>query len=225
MENRGQVTNDHTRIQESLLAPLERRFLVWVAKRLPAAIKPDHLTIVGFAGMTLAGAGYAMAKWWSASLLIVNLFLLINWLGDSLDGTLARVRDKQRPRYGYYVDHIVDTLGALFLLTGLALSGYMSWAIAAGLLLGFYMMSINIYLATYSLRTFRLSFWKFSPTELRLLIAVGNFVAMNKPVVKVFGERHLLFDVSGVIAMAVMSVIFVVTAINNTVKLYRLERV
>src|SRR6266851_3749342 len=103
------------RQQTSFLAPLERVCLNWLARNLPSWVKPDHLTLLGFAAMFVAGVCYALAKWWAPALLIVNLCLAVNWFGDSLDGTLARARNKQRPRYGFYVDHIIDAFGILFI--------------------------------------------------------------------------------------------------------------
>src|SRR5438046_7750355 len=104
------------RQQESLLAPLEKKTLIWLAGRMPRWVNSDHLTLLGFLGMILSGVFYALAKWNSLALVGAVVSLGINWFGDSLDGTLARVRDQQRPRYGFYVDHIADSFGALFLI-------------------------------------------------------------------------------------------------------------
>jgi phosphatidylglycerophosphate synthase len=155
----------------------------------------------------------------------VNLFLVINWFGDSMDGTLARVRNKQRPRYGFYVDHMVDALGSVFLTCGLALSGYATPMVAILLLVAFSLLSINVYLATYTIGTFQLSFFKFSPTELRILLAVGNIVAFLRPTVRFFGERQLFFDVSSIIAVVIMTILLVISVAKNTVTLYRAERI
>src|ERR1044072_9089071 len=110
------------RVQTSLVAPLERRCLNYFVQHLPAWVKPDHLTMLGFAAMFFAGSSYVAARWWPPALLLVNVWLVVNWFGDSLDGTLARFRNQQRPRYGFYVDHIIDALGSLFLFSGWALS-------------------------------------------------------------------------------------------------------
>ncbi len=213
------------REQNSLLAPLERVCLKWLADRMPSWVHPDHLTLLGFAAMALAGASYALARVWPPFLLAVGFWLAVNWFGDSLDGTLARARNKQRPRYGFYVDHIVDAFGTLFVLCGLALSGYMSWMVALVVLVAYMLLSINVYLATYTIGTFKLSHWKFSPTELRILIAIGNLVAFNKPVVKVFDASFLFYDVAGVVASALMGVLLIASVAHNTVVLYRAERV
>jgi phosphatidylglycerophosphate synthase len=218
---------DAVRKQESWLAPMERRCLLWLAARMPARVGPDHLTLLGFAALLLAGVSYGAARWWPPALLLVNVWLAVNWFGDSLDGTLARFRNRQRPRYGFYVDHMVDSLGALSLIGGLAFSGEMSERVAVALLVSFLLLSINSYLATYTLGTFRLSFFKFSPTEIRLLLAIGNAVALVQPVVSgfgVFGEPVRFFDLGGAVAVAGMMVVLVVSVIQNTLALYRAER-
>lgn len=213
------------RQQTSLLAPAERVCLSWLAKHMPPWVKSDHLTALGFAAMLVAGICYALARWWPPALLIVNLFLAINWFGDSLDGTLARARNKQRPRYGFYVDHIIDAFGILFIICGLAVSGYMSWTIALAVLVVYFMISIDVYLATYTIGTFKLSFYKFSPTELRILLAIGNIRAVSHPMINALGDRYLFFDIGAVIAMALMAIVLVVSVTRNTITLYRAERV
>jgi len=213
------------RQQSSLLAPLERVCLSWLARKMPLWVKPDHLTLLGFGAMLVAGVCYALAKWWPPALLIVNLCLAINWFGDSLDGTLARVRDKQRPRYGFYVDHIIDAFGILVIICGLALSGYMTWTIALAVLVVYFLISIDVYLATYTIGTFKLSFYKISPTELRILLAIGNIRAMSHPTAHALGDSYLFFDIGAVVAMVLMAVVLVVSVTRNTITLYRAERV
>ena len=212
-----------TRLQQSFVAAAEKRALVWLAGRTPRWINSDHLTALGFASQCLAGVCYALARWNRYALLLAIVFLALNWLGDSLDGTLARVRNCQRPRYGFYVDHIVDTFAAFFLMGGLALSGYIHPAIAFGLLIAFLMLSIEAYLATYTLGQFQLSYWKFGPTEIRLLLAAGNVALLRGPNAHAFGRTFRLFDVGGVMGIAGMALMFVVSAIQHTAKLYREE--
>lgn len=213
------------RHQESLLAPLERRCLRWLAVRMPKAITPDHLTALGLVALVLAGGCYALARVWPPALLIVNIWLAVNWFGDSLDGTLARVREKQRPRYGFYVDHVVDAVGALFVLGGFAVSGYATPVVALAMLVGFLLLSIEAYLATYTIGTFKLSHGWFSPTELRILLAVGNAYAWWKPQVTLFGHRMLFFDVGFAVGVVCVLATFVVAVARNTRALYRAERV
>jgi phosphatidylglycerophosphate synthase len=216
---------DMLRVQESWVAVGEKRALLWLAARTPDSIDPDHLTVFGLAAQIGAGVCYALSAWNRYALLGVIACLAFNWLGDSLDGTLARVRQRQRPRYGFYVDHMVDSFGALALMGGLALSGYMHPAIAVGLLIAFLMLSIQSYLATHALGEFRISFWRFGPTELRILLAVGNLALFWKPVVHLFGGGYRLFDIGGAIGLIGMGLMVVVFTLQNTIRLYREERI
>ncbi len=207
---------------ELILAPLERAALRGLARRMPAWVNSDHLSILGLAGMVLAGVCYAASKHNPLMLHLVNVCIFLNWFGDSLDGTLARYRNRQRPRYGFYVDHIIDTFGAVFLIFGLALSGYMSERVAAGVLTVFFMLAINSYLAAYALGVFKISQWKMGPTEMRLLLMIGNVFLIYHP--RAYHQRYLLYDIGGVIAIIGMSLILVVLTIQHTHALYKLER-
>lgn len=211
------------RIQASFLANLEKKTLVWLAERTPAWVNSDHLTLLGFAGQLMAGGFYALSRWNQYYLLVVIVFLAVNWLGDSLDGTLARVRQQQRPRYGFYVDHMVDTVGAIAMMTGLAFSGYMHPWIAIGLLIAFLGLSIQSYLATYTIGEFRLSFWSFGPTELRLLLAVGNVALLHWPIV--LHGHYRLFDIGGAIGLAGMTLMLIAFTAKNGYRLYCEERI
>jgi archaetidylinositol phosphate synthase len=213
------------RVQESWVAAREKRALLWLAARTPRWIGSDHLTALGLAAQVGAGVCYALANWNRYALLGVIACLALNWLGDSLDGTLARVRQQLRPRYGFYVDHMVDSFGALALMGGLACSGYMHPWIAIGLLIAFLMLSIQSYLATHALGEFRLSFWRFGPTELRILLALGNLALLWKPQVHFLGGYFKLFDVGGAIGLAGMALIVVFFTAQNTLRLYREERI
>jgi archaetidylinositol phosphate synthase len=210
------------RVQESALAAGEKRLLIWMAERTPAWINSDHLTIIGFVAQLLTGLSYAMSRSSKLGLVVGIGFLALNWLGDSLDGTLARVRQKQRPRYGFYVDHILDSIGSVALMGGLGLSGYMSPAIAITLLVLFLLLSIQSYLATYTLGEFRMSFWSFGPTELRLLLAVGNLALLRWPTVL---HGHRLFDIGGAIGIAGMTAMLIFFTAKNTARLYHEERI
>lgn len=213
------------RVQESFLSAPEKRLLLWLAARAPQCIGPDHLTILGLAAQIGAGIAYALASKNRIALLAVIACLALNWVGDSLDGTLARVRQRQRPRYGFYVDHMVDSFGALALMGGLALSGYMHPWIAIGLLIAFLMLSIQSYLATHALGEFHISFWRFGPTELRILLAVGNLALFRWPVVHTFAGQYRLFDVGGLIGLTGMALMVIASTALNTLRLYREERI
>src|SRR5580692_7912360 len=216
---------DAARLQESFSAEAERKTLAWLAARLPAQVNSDHLTLLGFMAMFLAGASYAFARTHRAGLILATFFLALNWFGDSLDGTLARLRNRQRPRYGFYVDHMIDTFGGLFLMGGLAISGFIDWRIALGMFVAFLMLSVQVYLATYTVGTFQLSFAKFGPTEIRILLALGNVALWFHPDARISGSPYRIFDVGGIIAIVGMSLMLIVSTIFNTVKLYRAEPV
>src|SRR5260370_33492634 len=169
--------------------------------------------------MILAGASYALARMNRAGLILATIFLALNWFGDSLDGTLARIRNRQRPRYGFYVDHMIDTVGGLFLMGGLAISRIIDWRIALGMFIAFLMLSVEVYLAAYTLGKFRLSFAKFGPTEIRILLALGNAALWVYPDTRIFGSSYRVFDVGGIAAMAGMAVVFRFSGICHTVYL------
>jgi len=212
------------RINHGLLGAVEKRTLLWIAARLPQSINSDHLTALGLLGMIAAGICYAFSGDAPAMLLAVNFCLAINWFGDSLDGTVARVRNRQRPRYGFYVDHVVDIFGALALLGGMALSGRMSPLVAAGVLVAFLFLSIESYLATYTIGEFHLSFGGVGPTELRILVTIGNLFLMHYRMGHAFGRAMLVLDIGGLCAIIGMSALMLWAVIRHTAQLYDQER-
>ncbi|MBZ5608581.1 MAG: CDP-alcohol phosphatidyltransferase family protein [Acidobacteriia bacterium] len=213
------------RTNRGALASAEKKALIWMAQRLPAWLNSDHLTALGFVALAAVGASYWYARYSPAGLVLAIAFLIVNWFGDSLDGTLARVRNRQRPRYGFYVDHVLDACGTVFIFAGLALSGYMSERVAVGLLIAYFLLSIEVYLATYTLGKFKMSFAAFGPTELRLLLIAGNVALLNKPFATLAGKQYLLLDVGGVIGIAGMGVALVWTIVKHAGYLYRAETV
>ncbi len=211
------------RKQQALTAEAEKRALKWMAERAPAWVTSDRLTLLGFAAQIGVGACYALARYDRRVLLAGILFLALNWLGDSLDGTLARVRRQERPRFGFYVDHMVDIFGATALMAGLAWSGLLHPWTAAAMLVAFLLLAGESYLATYTLGWFELSQGWFGPTEMRILLAVGNLALLRSPYAHLFGHRLLLFDLGGAIAAAAMFALAVGVAARHTVELYRQE--
>jgi phosphatidylglycerophosphate synthase len=220
---RGANFRQAARVHGSFLAAAEKRVLIWMAERMPAWVNSDHLTLLGFAAQIATGVCYALAGRDRRMLLAAIVCLAANWFGDSLDGTLARVRQQQRPRYGFYVDHMIDSIGAVAMMGGLALSGYMHPAIAIGLLIAFLLLSVQSYLATYTLGEFHLSMWHFGPTELRVLLIVGNLALFRWA--WVIHGRYRLFDIGGAIGLAGMLLMLVVATLKNTFRLYREERI
>ena len=211
------------RSHTSLLAAVEKRTLLWIASRLPAWVNSDHLTGLGFVSLVAAGGAYWYSKGHPLALLAVILLLALNWFGDSLDGTLARVRNRLRPRYGFYIDHILDAIGTVCLVTGLALSGLMTPLVAQVFLIVYLLLSIEVYLATYTLGTFHLSHWSFGPTELRILLAIGNLFAWRNPQAHLGPYTFLLFDAGFAIGAAAIALILIQATIRHTRELYREE--
>jgi archaetidylinositol phosphate synthase len=211
------------RVNRSLTAAAEKRALTWMAERAPAWLTSDQLTMLGLIAQIGAGVFYGLARLNKYWLLGVIACIVLNWLGDSLDGTLARVRNQQRPRYGFYVDHMVDVLGATAMMCGLGLSGFVHWPVAIAMLVAFLLLSAESYLATYTLDCFQMSQGIFGPTEIRILLIAGNVALLRDSYAVVFGHRYLLFDVGGVIAASAMAVMALVITVRHTADLYRRE--
>ena len=215
-----QAVRQHT----SVLAAAEKRLLIRIAERLPRWVSSDHLTAVGALAMIGVGACFWAGGESRVVLAAVLPLLALNWFGDSLDGTLARVRHQERPRYGYYVDHVLDAVGFAALFGGLILGGFMSMPIGLGFLSAYYLLVVEIALAAHARGTFRIAFWHVGPTELRILLALGVLQLLRAPDVSMFGARWLLFDIGGAVGIAGLIFTFVVSAIRNGSALFREER-
>jgi phosphatidylglycerophosphate synthase len=211
------------RVNEALTARIEKRALQWMAERAPMWVSSDQLTALGLSAQIGTGICFALSRYDRRFLLAVIVCLALNWLGDSLDGTLARVRRQERPRYGFYVDHIVDILGAVALMCGLGWSGLLHQGTAMAMLIAFLVLSSESYLATYTLKRFELSQGVFGPTEIRILLAMGCLAALRSPYATVFGHRMLLFDLGGAIATAGMAGMAAAVTMRHTAQLYRHE--
>ena len=211
------MVREHT----SVLAESEKRLLVRMAGNLPAWVNSDHLTALGAIAMFGVGACF-----WAGGigLWLVIPLLAVNWFGDSLDGTLARVRNRQRPRYGYYVDHVLDAIGFAALFGGLMLGGHMSLTMGLAFLAAYYLLVVEISLATHARGTFKLAFLKIGPTELRILLSMGTLQLMRSDLVGIAGHKWLLFDAGGAVAIAGFLIAFVAGAVRNGVALYNEER-
>ena len=212
-----------TRVQRALTAAAEKRALAWLAARTPRWISSDQLTALGLLAQCAAGASYALAHAHRLALMAATVCIALNWLGDSLDGTLARFRRQERPRYGFYVDHMVDVLGSVALMCGLAFSGFLHPAVAVAMLIAFLVLSAESYLATYTLGRFEMAHSLLGPTEIRLLLIAGNLALLRNPYSVLFGHRFLLFDLGGVVATVGMAGMAMVTALRHTRQLDREE--
>jgi phosphatidylglycerophosphate synthase len=212
----------HVRQNTSVLANAEKRALIWMAHRLPRWINSDHLSALGVAAMAGAGASFWLAATSPvAGAFLVVACLILNWFGDSLDGTVARVRDQQRPRYGYYLDHVLDLTGTALLFGGLSASGYMSPLIAVLVVSAYYLVSAETFLATHSRGVFTMAFIGVGPTELRILLAAGALALIDNAWVTPFGIAPVrLWDLGGVIGAVGMIGAFVVSSARNARVLY-----
>jgi archaetidylinositol phosphate synthase len=211
------------RVNQALTASVERRVLQWMACRAPGWVTSDGLTALGLGAQVGAGVGYAVSRYNRYALLPVIVCVVLNWLGDSMDGTLARVRGRLRPRYGFYVDHVVDIFGSAALMCGLRFLGFLHWEIAMAILVAFLLLAGESYLATYTLSRFQMSQGLFGPTELRILMIVGNLALLRDPYATIFGYRVLLFDLGGTIAAVCMFATAILVAVRHTAELYREE--
>lgn len=221
---RGQAAVTHARLNTGVTAGFEKRTLIWIAERLPRWMHSDHLSAIGLAGMIGVGAAFAAGGTYVWALPLVCLALAVNWFGDSLDGTLARVRNQQRPRYGYYVDHVLDVLGTGFLFGGLILGGHITPVVGTTLLAAYFAVMAEVFLATAARGQFRMSFMGVGPTELRFVLGAGALALMRDPQIAVPGlGTFQLFDVGGVVATFGLVVAFLVSAAANGRVLYREE--
>jgi phosphatidylglycerophosphate synthase len=171
------------RVHTSVLAAAERRLLIRLAERMPLRVGSDHLTALAAAAMFGVGAAFWAGGTWPPAVLLTIPMLALNWFGDSLDGTLARVRRQERPRYGYYVDHVLDAIGFVWLMGGLVLGGFMSLPVALVFLCSYYLLVIEVSLAVHALGRFTMSFWRMGPTELRIILAGGAVALFSTPTV------------------------------------------
>jgi archaetidylinositol phosphate synthase len=200
-----------------LLARPEARVLSWIAERLPARVMPDHLTGLGVAAAAAIAAAYALSAHGDGWLWAASALLVVHWLGDSLDGTLARVRRTERPHYGYYLDHLVDAVATAMIGLGLGLSPHLLLATGLLVVVAYLVLSINTYLETQSLGVFSLGYGRLGPTEARVgLIALNTAMALGVPLhFTVAGVGLSVLDAVALAAVAGMLVALGVRAARN----------
>ena len=211
---------DAVRIQTSFLNAAEKKVLVWLAVRQPKWMTSDILTLIGTVGSVIAALGYVMSARNIAFLWLSSLGFVINWYGDSLDGTLARVRNRQRPVYGYYIDHTVDCVSELLIFAGIGLSGLMHFSLAMLILVLYLMLTINVSINAHLKKEFKLTYAKLGPTEFRLIaILINTLFATIRPLAEfshtyeLFGQSVTLgaFDYMGLLILLSLSAIYFVT--------------
>lgn len=213
---------EHKRVNDMLLGPLERPALQWLAWRMPAWVTPDLLTGIGVAASLMIFVGYWLTNvspWW---LWFVNLGFVLNWFGDSLDGTLARFRKIERPKFGFYIDHTVDAVAEFLTIIGIGLSPYMRLDVAAFALIGYMLLSVHVYVRTAVDGVFKISYGKMGPTEMRAIIMLVNtvifFFGNPKLTVPVIGATTA-FDVVGVLLAAGLMIAFLVASTKFAMEL------
>lgn len=215
---------DAVRIQTSILNALEKKVLVWLAERQPKWMTSDILTYIGTFGSVVIAAGYILSAWNINFLWLSSLGFVINWYGDSLDGTLARVRKTQRPVYGYYIDHTVDCINEFIMFIGIGLSGLMHFSLAMVILAVYFMLTINVSINAHLKKEFRLTYAKLGPTEFRILAIIANTIlALVRPISEfaltffIFGREFTLasLDIVGIVVLLVLAVIYLTTIVND----------
>ena len=191
------------RIQTSLLNAMEKKALIWMAERQPLWMTSDTLTYIGLLGAVIWGLGFALAHIDKNYLWISSLGLVINWYGDSLDGTLARVRHTQRPVYGFFIDHTLDAVTICIMCIGAGISPMFRLDVAMLVLAGYLVLSIYTYISTIIKDEFRLTYGSFGPTEFRLVVILINTVFMYTPLSSISytiaGQTLGIFDIIGLL--------------------------
>lgn len=215
----------HVRTSGSMLAAMEKKALLRLAAALPRWVMPDHLTSLGLLASTLVGVGYMYTNRDPRWLWLVNFAVVLNWFGDSLDGTVARYRKTERPRYGYYLDHLTDAYSTLAIGLGLGFSPYMLLSVGLGIIVAYLLLSINVYLETHVFGEFTFSYGSFGPTEVRIALIVLNILALTLGPVPfaLKGIGFTAFDAAGVLIALGMLAMLLGRAGANLRRLARLE--
>jgi archaetidylinositol phosphate synthase len=199
--------NQHKRVNDILLGPLERPALRWLAAHMPGWVTPDICTAIGLGGALVTMAGYALSNYSPAFLWVASLGFIINWFGDSLDGTLARYRRIERPMYGYFVDHAMDAVCQFVIILGMGFSPYISYSIASLALIAYLMLSIIVYLRTYIVGEFKISYGGLGPTESRVVAILLNAM-MYFLGLRYFMIGQYIFSIYDLVVLAIALVLF-----------------
>lgn len=217
-------TKSHERVNDILLGPLERPALKWLSSHMPAWVTPDILTIIGIIGAVIIFAGYLLSNIAPAFLWLATFGYFVNWFGDSLDGTVARYRKIERPKYGFFVDHTVDAFGQLLIFGGLGLSPYVSFNVASLALIGYLLVSLYVYVNTYVTGVFQISYGKFGPTEIRMIAVIANilFFFFGVQVISFEFGDVLVYDIFVLGVAIILILIFLVSTIRRAMELARI---
>ena len=217
----------HERVNDTVLGSLERPALAWLARHMPAWITPDELTAVGLFAAFVIFAGYVLTNIDHNFLWLASFGFVLNWFGDSLDGTLARMRHIERPRYGYFVDHTVDAFSEVLIFLGLGLSPYLNFKYAALALIGYMLLSVLVYIMTYVEGVFRISYIRLGPTEMRVTAILANAVVFfaGNPKVQLPLGTFTFYDLVAVVLSVLFFGAYSVMVVSQARALNRMESV
>ena len=218
--------DSHKRVNDILLGPLERPALKWLSEHMPTRVTPDKLTIVGIFGSVVVFAGYCLTFFDKNFLWLASLGFIINWFGDSLDGTVARLRDIQRPKYGFFVDHTTDAASMVLVFSGLGISPYVRMDIALLTLVGYLLMSVLVYVRTCIIGEFRLSYGRLGPTELRLIAITANTLVyfVGNPVLPTPLISLTVYDLVAFLLAIGLMLVYAVSAIRQANSLATIDQ-
>jgi archaetidylinositol phosphate synthase len=212
------------RIQTSITAAHEKRLIAWLCARLPLWLTPDKLTIIGFVGSLMSFAGYILSGENPLWLWLAISGYFFNWFGDSLDGSIARYRKVERPKYGYFLDHSLDSFSTMILVVSIGASPYVTMTIAMFVLIGYLLLSIHTFLAAKVTDEFKLTYATLGPTEMRLMLIVMTLMMLWFGPGKVFGTQFSGFDIFTFGLAVAMMVIYIVQTTQLTVKLRKVGK-
>lgn len=215
------------RIQTSILNGIEKKVLIWLAERMPKKLNSDHLTGLGLLGALISSAGYILSNWDINYLWLASVGLVVNWFGDSLDGTLARVRKAQRPIYGFFIDHNVDGLTVLIICIGAGFSPFIKFSTAMLVLSAYLLLSIFTYINTYLNGEFKITYHKLGPTEFRLVVILINtlfiYFSSGNPNLSFSGMTISLNDAIGVFVAFILFIIYLVNFFKDKSKYAKID--
>jgi len=217
---------EHRRVLNTITGPIEKRTLLWLASKMPAWVSPDILTGIGVIGSFIVFLGYWLSGRDAAFLWLASLGFVVNWLGDSLDGTLARYRHIERPTYGFYIDHAVDSYVVILIFLGLGLSPYVRFDVACLALIAYMLLSVLVYLRTCARGEFVISYGRLGPTEVRIMAIMANTLVffVGNPLLSLFAIRLTIYDWMTIVVNVVLAVIAVATTLRQAKMLADYDR-
>lgn len=218
-------TQHHKRETNTLLSYIERPALTWLAEKLPVFVTPDKLTVIGIAGSIITGLGYALTLYSPYYLWLANFGLIINWFGDSLDGTVARFRHIERPRYGFFIDHTLDSVSMVLIGIGVGLSPFARFDIVLLALVSYLLMSILVYIKTFVHGVFKISYFGFGPTEVRLFIILVNVIVFyfGAGSFNIVGFELTFIDLAAVFFTLILFAFFISSVLLEGSQLKRID--